>query len=380
MANERPSAFAYVKKASISRRPGAGGIIPVSRAAKYGYSNARVSAMKSLLLKKEFLSELARVRSVDAVIEQLERTYYKDDLVKLSIHYHGSELVQIASAFHFAEVVNKLERITPDSDRKAFNVMLTKWDIVNAKTILNARRIGRKYEDVAPFLIPIGSFSEQEVKGLLEGGGESVFLKFAKTHLGKRITSSRVVSSTELEKMFINLGAEEATRIEAVLDAFYYSLYSTTERLSSPELAPIARVFRKEIDLRNLSIIARLKHHGITDEKEISKYFIKGGVRKFPAFAPVLAAKGDEETLKAASKMFGLKSVPQTLSDFEIMLNGTLAQARLDAFYRSVLSVGTILGFLFLKEEEINNIRKIAVGKEFGLPDEKITGTLVFAG
>ncbi len=177
MATARPSAFSFVKKTGFARRPGKGIRIPVMKAAKYGYSNARVSAMKSLLLKKEFLQELARVRSVDAVVEMLERTDYKDNLVKFSLNYHGSDLVQIASSLHFAGVVEKLGRITPEDDRKAFNVVLTKWDIVNAKTILNAKRIGKRYEDVAPFIIPIGSFTEGEVKGMLEGGGENIFLK-----------------------------------------------------------------------------------------------------------------------------------------------------------------------------------------------------------
>lgn len=375
--DEKPSAFAYVKKTGLAKRQPKGRSLQISKGAKYGYSNARVHAMKGLLLKKEFLKELARVRSVDAVVEMLERTYYKDNLVKLSMHYRGSDLVQIATAFHFAEIVGKLERIAPEADRKALYAFLTKWDIINAKSILNARRIGKKYSEVAPFLIPIGSFTESEIKGLLEGGGD-VFLKFAKTHLGRRIISSKLVWSTEIEKLFIGgMGSAEMAKFEALLDSFYYSLFSRPERFADSELAPMLKIFRKEIDMKNMSIIARLKRHGITAPAELQKYFIGGGLKQFSAFMPVIEVKKEEEMLKIAAKQFELKNVPSSQVEFETMLNNKLASAKTGAFYRSVLSLGTILGFLFLKEEEINNLRKIAVGKEFGIPDAKIVEMLV---
>lgn len=375
---ERPSAFSHVSKA---RRPAMHASnqlqLPVSRAAKYGYSNARVSAMKSLLVKKELMNEFVRARSVDGMIEMLERTYYKENLVKLSMHYHGSELVQIASGMHFAEVVNKLERITPETDRKAFGAMLVKWDVVNAKTLLNARRLGKKYSEVSPFLIPIGSFTEPEAKGLVESSGESVYMKFAKTALGKRLVASKTISNAELEKLFLNFGSAEAVKLEAVLDSFAYSLCCSD--MDSKDLEQIARIFKKEIDMKNATMILRLKSHGISDTKTLEKYFIKGGTKRIGSFAQLISAKNPEDGIRIAARQFELKGeMPTNPSQLEIALSRKLADAKMGAFYRSVLSVGTIIGFLFIKEEEINNLRKIAVGKEFGVPDEKILGMLVF--
>ena len=60
---------------------------------KYGYSNARVKGMKGLLFKRDFLDELIKVGSVDSMIELLQRTHYKEELVALSVRYSGSELV-----------------------------------------------------------------------------------------------------------------------------------------------------------------------------------------------------------------------------------------------------------------------------------------------
>lgn len=358
---------------------GAVSTLAAVRASKYGYSYARVSSMKSLLLKKELLQELARMRTVDAIVEMLERTYYKDNLTKLSISRHGSELVQVAIARHFAQIAEKLMRITPKSDKQILDIMLIKWDIINAKIILQARFLGKKYEDMALFLIPIGSFSdENEAKSLFEGKGEALFLKFVKTKLGKQIIDSGVVSSTELEKIFLNMDSAAILKLKTILDLFYYSLYEKSGIFSFHDLEPIGKIFAMEIDLKNASIIIRFKQHNINDPKVIEKYLIKGGRKKLNSFAPMINAASVQESLKIAAKMFNLKNVPGDVIELEKALNNTLAAAKLKVFYRSMLSVGTILGFLFLKEEEINNIRKIVIGKEYNIPDQQIEEMLVF--
>lgn len=370
-----PSAFSYVTKSRFAKKEIKGGVtLPMLNATKYGYSNARVRAIRSILLKKEFFGELARVRTIDAVIDMLEKTYYKDNLVKLSMYFHGSDLVQIAASLHFAEIAEKLGRITPESDRKIFNILLTKWDIINAKVILNARRLGKKYEEVRPFIIPIGSFTESDVKSLLEGTGEGVFFKFVQTHLGRKLLSSRIISSTELEKLFMTFKTAEIIKIESVLDLFYYSIAITDVK----SLNQITKILKQEIDLKNTSTIIRLKQHGITDRTMIEKYFIKGGFKQFSAFGNLIDAKGMQESLKIAARLFELKEAPQSIIALETMLGNKRAAMRVAAFYHSTLSVGVILSFLFLKEEEVNNLRKIAVGKEFNIPDEKIKEMLVF--
>lgn len=376
---EKPSDcsyFSHIKKPTSVKSWGNRIVLPVSKAAKYGYSNARVSAMKSLLLKKQSLYELARVRSIEAVIEMLERTCYKENLVKFSMHHHGSELVQIAAALHFADVVNKLRTIIPESDRKVFDIMLTKWDITNAKAILHARKLGKKDEELAPFIIPIGLFNESEVKMLFASTGD-FFLRFAKTFLGKRIIASKIISSTELEKLFMKFGHLEITKLECILDTFYYSLYTQSNEFKQKELAPIVKIFKKEIDLKNTLLFVRLKKHGITDKKIAVQYFIKGGTIPSAVFTQISEAKTVEQAIREAAKILELPNIPSNAEELETLLNIKFANLKLKAFYRSVLSLSTILGFLFLKEEEMHNLRKIAVGKEFGIPDDKINEMLV---
>ena len=68
------------------------------------------------------------------------------------------------------------------------------------------------------------------------------------------------------------------------------------------------------------------------------------------------------------------------LSHFEVVFEHSIARRSLHALRRSQMSIGAIVGFLLLKEEEMNNIRKIVRGKALGLPMERIAEMLVLVG
>ena len=55
-----------------------------------------------------------------------------------------------------------------------------------------------------------------------------------------------------------------------------------------------------------------------------------------------------------------------------------MARRSLKALRTSIMSIGAIVGFLFLKEGEMSNIQKIVRGKALGLPAEKVSQMLVF--
>ncbi|MBU0585990.1 V-type ATPase subunit, partial [Candidatus Micrarchaeota archaeon] len=275
----RPSSFSKIKrrpmKKQVVKPAGAQLKLPFSvqfpefKPAKYGYVNARTKAMKGLLLDKEFLLEMCRMRTVPEVVEMLERTHYKSELVSNSMHYHGSDLVQIASMLYFAGMIEKLGGMIPESDKKAFNLVLMKWDISNLKAVLNGRRYGEKYPDIAPFLVPVGSLKEEELSAILEGSGEAAFSAFIRSEIGRKLIENKLGSSAEIEKMFRgDLTSEGTMRIETALDALLYNGYVNMENELGAEFEPIVRVVRKEVDLKNALIVARLKKNGIDDARK----------------------------------------------------------------------------------------------------------------
>ena len=83
---------------------------------KYGYSNARVRAMKAHLLKSATLEELIKVNSVEGMAELLQKTDYKGDFPGAAASISdakGSRLIEAAGARNFARTVRKLATSAP---------------------------------------------------------------------------------------------------------------------------------------------------------------------------------------------------------------------------------------------------------------------------
>jgi V/A-type H+-transporting ATPase subunit C len=145
------------------------------------------------------------------------------------------------------------------------------------------------------------------------------------------------------------------------------------------DVSQIRELLRREIDAKNVLIVERLKKHNTSKEKIIGS-LIKGGTLGEPAIQKLIEAK-DLHTvvniIKPKFRQLELKAEKLKLTDLEIALEKSIAAQRMLAFHTTVLSVGVIVGFLLLKEEEINNIRKIAKSKEFNIPESEVHEMLV---
>lgn len=158
-----------------------------SRALKYGFSNARAKAMKGLLLKPAILDEMIKVQTIDAMVELLQRTDYRDDLVAVSIEHSGSQLIELAGSRSFMRMVAKLQRITPKDDQPAVKALLRKWDIMNLKTIVNAKRLNKSYNEIKPYLLPIGGFTEGDLERISSADKDQIFNEIKKTTVGSEM-------------------------------------------------------------------------------------------------------------------------------------------------------------------------------------------------
>jgi V/A-type H+-transporting ATPase subunit C len=352
-----------------------------SRALKYGYSNARVSGMKGLLLKASEIDELLKVKSIEAVIELLQRTHYKEDLVSLSLLYRGSTLIELAAGKHFARVAKKIVKITPKSDRKSVEAMLKRWDLLNLKTIVTAKRLGKKYEEIKAYLVPVGTLGENDFERLAKADERAIFDEIQRTDFGKEMLSqSTAFLTAEMMKTFKDAlrNMDSFMQLQTLLDAYMYVYIDRNLANGSKDIENIKKIFRREIDAKNVSMIERMKARGFEKDK-IKKYVVKGGTLSDFDISTFIDAKDISSVITIAkTKIPGISSEEiKDIVGLEIALEKAIAHEKLHAFYLSTLSVGTLLGFLLLKEEELHNLRKIAKSKEYNLAPEKIREMLV---
>lgn len=354
-----------------------------SKALKYGYSNARVKAMKGLLLKQSMVEELIKVRTVEAMIELLQRTTYRDDLAEASVNYSGSDLIEMAASANFARVVQKLLKIAPKEDKPLVEALLVKWDLLNLKTMMHAKMLGKSYDDIKHQLFCVGGLSKEDFKRIMKAEEREILRTLKMTGLGKQMLSTNTEHFSRgmwetFNKALRNL--DTFTQTETIIDAYSYMLMDKALAETGGNVASFVRdLLRIEIDAKNVMIIERLKKHD-ADKARIKKTLIKGGALSSHTIDKVIDAK-DIGTVAALIKpkfrQLELEGDDLKLTDIEIALEKSIAAQKLLAFHRTTLSVGVIIGFLLLKEEEMSNLRKIAKGKEFNIPEAEVRKMLV---
>lgn len=358
--------------------------LPISsRALKYGYSNARVKAMKGLLLKMSFLEELIRVGTIGAMVELLQRTHYKEDLVSMSMDYSGSTLVEFAAGKNFAKLVQKVKKFTPEDDLPAVNALLRKWDILNLVTLINGRRLGQSYEEIKPYLLPIGDLTESDFQRIAKASERLLFEEIKHTSLGaEMLSSSTAVFNKQMWDTFRNSlkNMNQFLQLETILEGYtYLFMQKGLSQVKSKDIKRISRLLIREMDAKNVILIERLKKHGVNKDK-IKTYLIPGGSFSDALLDRLVESKDIQATTSIVRSKFGkleLREGQVSLIDLEIALEKANAAYKSLAFHRSILSIGVVLGILLLKEQELYNLRKIARAKEFNIPEAEVRDMLV---
>ncbi|MCP4648397.1 MAG: V-type ATPase subunit, partial [bacterium] len=338
--------------------------------------------------QKNFYEDLLNQRTFAGMISMLERTYYKNVLTGgLLLDYYspnaGSEFLEMAAEIHYKDVVNKVKSFTPKDGLPVVNMLMRKWDILNLRMIIASRRTGKTWEQIYPYIVSAGELTVDEMKKIAESDPEKLYVSIKSTPVGREILaqSSRQFKGTELEQIFIKAiqSAEVLSQLQVILDASYYNYLQTGIISSDKDVEWIRKTVAKEIDLRNIINTLRLKDSGITDRDKITPHLIKGGQVKSSSIEGLLKAKNYKEIVQEIRPKFKLeKDDFQSLSELEVALQHELARERVRVFYRNPVSIATIVGFLFIKEEEMNNLRKIVRGKDYNLTPEEIRPMLVY--
>jgi len=367
------------------------------KAFAFGYSNARVRAMRPHLLARRQAEDLLKVNTNAAVIEYLSRTNYRNDFSDLPPRAKDEEKVELAVSRNFARTAQELRRITPKQSGEVLEAFLNRYDVHNIKTILLAKKLGRGREETSALLVPAGSMAQKEVNALLSAKNADEFYSAMRgTEFGAKFfisASMRNIPKEQVMALFQNPSSDSA-KLDVFLSAldFYYYEMASTLLASDSDAKKIFMLLRSEADAKNIMTILRLKR-GAADKNTIMKHVARGGRLSRASLEKIASAKDVHEALALSSAFFmsqtGRDEFAEAerrfkqdgqLSHFEVVFERSIARRSLKALRTSIMSIGAIVGFLFLKEEEMSNIQKIVRGKSLGLPADRVAEMLVFVG
>ena len=330
----------------------------------YAYANARVKALKAKLFDKDRMREIMDVGSLTEVIEMLEESPYKESFVKASTKHSGMELVKRALDEDLKIAFRKVWRLSPPSARPLLSLLLKQWEVNNVKKAVAARALGKKIL-ATDFLLVQGEraallekISSQEtmegVIAVLQGCEYGAAFRRALQEY-RRAGDFRILLSS--------------------LDEHYFAMIS--KAISSPALDARTRAFlRKKLEYAAAIAVLRMCHSGVAPA-EIRKFLLRAAhgettllrglveASSLPAAVDLLA---DES--RVDRKAMREKGARNDLPGVEMELEKALLLFARKTLSSSVLSLGALVGYLFLKQEEVHSLRKIAYATQFDVRAE----------
>lgn len=340
----------------------------------YAYTVARVKAKKSLLLKEEDYSKMMMM-SVPEISRYISETGYQKEMVDLAGRNFGLDLLEHATYQNMAKVFSSILSASTGELGDMVSAYLMKWDIWNVKVILRGKSYGLDAEGMRDDLVPAGSLDDEALDKLIAMSSEEDVL----TAFGKMVHLTIPPEVFASFKSGAYLGD-----VEDFLDRYRYSrLIASIDASSRPSRLFLDYV-RKEIDIKNLETILKLKIEGIKGDV-IMNYIIPGGKQIDMKMASQFAnAESVDSVLSDIAQLDFYEDVKEALDSKGTSLRGIVSGMKSYEMKQAKkfshlypLSVIPVLDYMIHKENEVSNIRLIARGIESGLNKDVIKGLLV---
>ena len=120
------------------------------------------------------------------------------------------------------------------------------------------------------------------------------------------------------------------------------------------------------------------------DRELVGKHLIDGGHIILDELFEIFASKNIEEFVNKIEKHYNLAETlkdtymkTHSLIDFEVAIDKYINKSYVKKLKNIALSIGTIFYFIIRAEYEWDNIKRIAYGKRYDLPIERINSMLV---
>jgi len=339
--------------------------------AKYAFANAKIRAMRSSLLEPEVFGQLMDAEDLDACLEILKKTPYQGIVAGL-VQSPSFEILEKEFIKYDLAVYRKVEdSLSGKAEREFVELVRQRYELEELKVIL------RIWHNKLPV-----DWHEYVLQG----------------RIGYEIDFARLAASQHIEEFILLLDhtpykqplmkarqvykeRNSSFYLEAALDVDYYErLIECISKFSSVERSVASRVLGIEVDIENINWLIRLRKYYSLGIGEMLEWFIPGGqwIRK-------------DEVLKYYTTD-GLAKVVESVSLGPYAKIKDLAQdnvALIENFLYEVLlrevklalsgfpfTIGTIMGYLVLKQKESRNILSLLHAKKYGWQKEEIAPLL----
>lgn len=331
------------------------------------YTYVRTYVMRSLLLKKHDYDKMLKM-SFDEIAESLQSTTYRREIDELALKFKGADLIEHALNLNLLRSFEKLKKISDEGTNILIDSYLLRYDYWNIKTIIRSKTVNMSYDEVKGIMLPIGSINPIKLEELAKK--EDIAMIFRKCGLFKFEDWGQIIVDFKQGK----IGLSE---LENKLDKDYFERML---KLSSeiPRMGINFKTFiEQEIKIQNMAAILRLRKMRI---KDADRFLISIDPNYDRKMKKLLNTKEKDKFLELIryGEYYGVISKHyDELTFVETQLRKLLLNKAIKLMHKNMLTLDTILAFLFSKEIEIRNLKLITKGKQLHVKEKLIEQELI---
>lgn len=347
----------------------------------FEYGNARLRAMRSRLLSRRTMMELAESRSLAEFISLLAQTPYRKSLELALVRTSDLESIFEALRHNFIDTVTKMRSFYDGAEGRLVDIILCQYDVFNFKTVLRGLSQQAKPADIESALLPSCVLPETLLDELMRASslrGAIDLLATVRHPFAQPLLALRAESP----------GAEIG-EVEGALDRWRFAEALRALKGDLEDGHRVLDAMRLELDVLNILLSLRLVRY--PEERQVLKMrFGNDGLEgilpaegTIPAsfFDRIVATKSLNaaldvlaDTRYAAAMQEGRHASERTglLSEYERALRRYQLRWLSAQIVQDPLGIGVVLGYLAEKGNEISNVRRAARGVQMKQPQASI--------
>ena len=345
------------------------------------YLNARVRAMKGDLFPREKLDDLLDLEDVEMLVEVLLNSPYERHIAEALAQHHGADAVETGVSNNMFETFQRLRAMTFTPQRELVDTFLRRWDLAAVKVLLR-----NKHHHI----------DSTETRWSRPGPTLSLALlrDFAQRPTLEDTLNALVFWNGDLCRGALQAlpeyrATDDLAPLEEALDRSYF--VGSVRRLAEHDANgrdrdQVQRVIRMEIDLINLRTLLQFRPPD-GDAQALRARLLPEGtlapglLREMAAAPDVGHAMELMGPTQYSEVVEGLYQFLQTrrFSPIQRMLEHVLLRQVQRMARQHVLSLAVLMHYVWLKYNEVTNLRLIARGLTRHLPRGRVREGVVYA-
>lgn len=352
-------------------------IIDARRSMAYVYCNATISVWEAKLLSEAHLMEFADVQRLTNLFTAIDETDYRSQLAEIERDEEKVDMVMVERALRknlnlrYRELLGMMQK----ERKKTVEKIIQRVDFWNLKALVTAIHRKVSKEKRLEELVPSPTLPQERLDMLASAENFDQLFEFLK---GSEYFEVFSTALQDYEKRGL-------IALLSALDRQYYTSLWQDVQSKRAQRKVLREIVGYEIDALNIKLILRLKQEGAQPD-EIDKYIVRPTHVLTEA---MLRAMITAEDIPSAINMIHHTVYGQILlgSLPQIEARGIFAAEKaLDEMHLKVcrwlaltqlFSIAPVLSYIYLKENEMRNLRAIIRLKADGVEPQKIKEVIV---